>query len=323
MTSTEIADVTRPKHPPQGQSEWAIHAQSLTRRFGSQNAVANLTLRVAKGRTLGFVGLNGAGKTTAIRMMVGLLAPSSGSVHVAGCEVPRERDRLKPLVGYVPDRPTVYPWMRVREAVAFCRAMYPSYNDRRVADLMRLMDLDPDKRVKHLSKGNAAKVSLLLAVGHDPEVLILDEPTSGLDPLAREQFLEGVLRVSGESGQTVLFSSHSLADVTRVADEVALMHEGKLLLHSPIDELLETTKRLRAVLHDDAKPTESPPGTVWQQVSGREWLLTIRDFTPERVEFLRSRNRIEHLDIQDVTLDDVFKDFVRGRREQTPLKVAV
>jgi ABC-2 type transport system ATP-binding protein len=320
MTSTEAAgQLLSATDRPRG--DWAIEAQNLSRRFGYELAVANLTLRVARGRTLGFIGLNGAGKTTAIRMMVGLLAPSSGTVHVAGCAVPRERDRLKPLVGYVPDRPTVYPWMRVREAIAFCRAFYPRYNDARVAELMRQLDLDPDRRVKHLSKGNAAKLSLLLAVGHDPQVLILDEPMSGLDPLAREQFLEGVLSVgtggnnsAPEIPQTVLFSSHSLADVARVADEVALMHDGRLLLHSPIGELLERTKRVRAVLHDDASPGDTPPGTVWQQVSGREWLMTVRDFEPERVEFLRARNRIAHLDVQDVTLDDVFKDVVRGRQ---------
>jgi ABC-2 type transport system ATP-binding protein len=297
--------------------DWAIETKNLTRRFGYTNAVANLSLRVARGRTLGFVGLNGAGKTTAIRMMVGLLAPTSGSIRVAGCEVPREREWLKPRVGYVPDRQTVYSWMRVREAIAFCRKFYPRYNDARVAELMRVLDLDPSKRIKHLSKGNAAKVSLLLAVGHDPEVLILDEPMSGLDPLAREQFLEGVLSTGGVTGRTTLFSSHSLADVTRVADEVALLHDGKLLLHSPIDELLERTKRLRAVLHDDAKPASVPPGTVWQQVSGREWLLTVRDCLPDRLESFRANNRIAHLDVQDVTLDDVFKDVVRGRQLQS------
>ena len=314
MMSTETLDMADRSDKPRPSSDVAIETRGLSRRFGTQRAVANLSLRVARGRTLGFVGLNGAGKTTAIRMMVGLLAPTSGSIRVAGCEVPREREWLKPRVGYVPDRPTVYPWMRVREAIAFCRKFYPRYNDARVEQLMRVLDLEPSKRIKHLSKGNAAKVSLLLAVGHDPEVLILDEPMSGLDPLAREQFLEGVLSTGGMTGRTTLFSSHSLADVTRVADEVALLHEGKLLLHSPIDELLERTKRLRAVLQDDAKPESAPPGTVWQRVSGREWLLTVRDCLPDRLENFRAANRIAHLDVQDVTLDDVFKDVVLGRQ---------
>ena len=314
MTSTEAIPEARAEIPRAAGGDNAIELLNLTRRFGRQLAVDQLSLRVRRGRTLGFIGLNGAGKTTAIRMMVGLLAPTSGSAHVAGCDVTRDRNELKLRVGYVPDRPTVYPWMRVREAIAFCRALYPRYNDARINDLMNVLDLDPDKRVKHLSKGNAAKVSLLLAVGHDPQVLILDEPMSGLDPLAREQFLEGVLSVGEAHGQTILFSSHSLADVTRVADDVALMHEGKLLLHSPIDKLLETTKRLRAVMQDDAKPGETPPGTFWQKAKGREWLLTVRDFQPDHMEFLRSKNQITHLSVEDVTLDDIFRDVVRAGR---------
>jgi ABC-2 type transport system ATP-binding protein len=304
-----------------GGGPWGIELVDLTRRFGKQVAVDRVTLRVARGRTLGFVGLNGAGKTTTIRMMVGLLAPTSGTIRVAGCEVPRERDRLKPLVGYVPDRPTVYSWMRVREAVDFCRAFYPRYDMPRVTQLMKAFDLDPERRVKHLSKGNAAKLSLLLAVGHGPEVLVLDEPMSGLDPLAREQFLEGVLSVAAGSGQTVLFSSHSLADVTRVADEVAVMHEGRLLLHSPIDELLARTKRLRAVLAGDAgaggaaRPGDPPPGTVWQPVTGREWVMTVRDFLPAHAEMLRATGRVEHVAVEDLTLDEVFKDLVRGQQQ--------
>jgi ABC-2 type transport system ATP-binding protein len=339
MTSTVAAEAAGPTveyrgpdHPsPFDNGPWAIELHKLTRRFGRQAAVDDVTLRVARGRTLGFIGLNGAGKTTAIRMMVGLLPPTNGSVRVAGCELPRERAALKPLVGYVPDRPTVYPWMRVREALRFCRTFYPHYDTKRVTELLRLLDLDPSKRVKHLSKGNAAKLSLLLAVGHDPQVLILDEPMSGLDVIAREQFLEGVLSVGAAGGgsggaaapgdrggipRTVLFSSHSLADVSRVADEIALMHEGKLLLHSPIDELLERTKRLRVVLHDGAAPTEPPAGTVFQQVRGREWLLTVRDFEPGRLESFRARNPVAHVDVHDVTLDDVFKDVVRGRQAE-------
>lgn len=213
--------------------------------------------------------------------------------------------------------------MRVREAIDFCRAFYPRYDTPRVMKLMKAFDLDPARRVKHLSKGNAAKLSLLLAVGHGPEVLILDEPMSGLDPLAREQFLEGVLSVAAGSGQTVLFSSHSLADVTRVADEVAIMHDGRLLLYSPIDELLDRTKRVRAVLAEaNARPGDPPPGTVWQQVSGREWLMTVRDFEPAQAEMLRARAGVEHAAVEDLTLDEVFKDVVRGQQNARPQEVA-
>lgn len=300
-----------------------IDLRHVTRRFGRRVAVDDLTLGVRRGATAALIGLNGAGKTTAIRMMVGLLAPHAGQIFIAGAAVPRDRDRMKLRVGYVPDRPTVYAWMRVREAIDFCRALQPNWNDVRCGKLLKAFNLDRDQRVKHLSKGMAAKLSLLLAACHEPEVLILDEPTSGLDPVAREEFYEGVLSVTTEREQTVLLSSHGLADVQRLADSVALMHKCRLLFHTPVDELLEKTKRIRAVLQEAGDALSPPPGLVRQEVRGREWLLTLENFSSDQVEFLRARNRIEHLDVFDVNLDDVFKDFVRRPAAQTPEKEPV
>jgi len=300
-----------------------IDLRRVTRRFGRRVAVDDLTLDVPRGSTAALIGLNGAGKTTAIRMMVGLLAPHSGQIFVAGAAIPSQRDQMKPRVGYVPDRPTVYAWMRIREAIDFCRALQPNWNDMRCGKLLKAFSLDRNQRVKHLSKGMAAKLSLLLAACHEPEVLILDEPTSGLDPVAREEFFEGVLSVTTEREQTVLLSSHGLADVQRLADSVALMHEGRLLFHAKVDELLEKTKRVRAVLEEAGGVLAPPPGLVRQEVRGREWLLTLENFSDDQVEFLRARNRIEHLDVFDVNLDDVFKDFVRRPSEKTPEKEPV
>jgi ABC-2 type transport system ATP-binding protein len=299
-----------------GVEDFPIHLQHVTRHFGKQVAVNDLTLRVPRGMTLGFIGLNGAGKTTAIRMMVGLLAPHAGAITIGGIPVPQQVDAMKTHVGYVPDRPIVYGWMRVEQAVAFVKSFYGGrWNDVRCAELLRMFQLDPRKRAKHLSKGQAAKLSLLLAICHEPPVLILDEPTSGLDPLVREEFLEGVLAVTSQQRQTVLFSSHTLADVQRLADSVAVLHEGRLLLHKSVDELLDRTKRIRAVLDDEKQAHQPPPGHIYQRVTGREWLITVGDFSSEQVEFIRNRNHVSNVDVQDLSLDDVFKDVVRGQQK--------
>ncbi len=308
---------------PADQSGIALH--NVTRRFGKTIAVDDLSLSIPLGTTCGFIGLNGAGKTTTIRMLVGLLSPTNGSIQVAGCSLPAERQKLKRKIGYVPDRPTVYGWMTVRDAMEFCESLYgQQWNQSRCNQLIKVLRLDLNRRVKHLSKGSAAKLSLLLAIGHDPQVLILDEPTSGFDPLARDEFLEGVLSLGmaeSQSGQprTVLFSSHSLSDVQRLADSVALIHEGRLLLHQPTEKLLETTKRIRAVLHDSGKlATVPPPGTVHQQVNGREWTITVKDFSPDQVEFIRSKNDVQQVNVVDLTLDDVFRDYVHATQEVAP-----
>jgi len=291
-----------------------IVLEHVSRRFGRATVVDDLSFSVRRGTTMGFIGLNGAGKTTTIRMMVGLLRPNSGRICVADCEIPKERNRLKPLVGYVPDRPTVYAWMRVEQAIEFARSFYQRWNNHRCNELVKMLDLDRGKQIKHLSKGQAAKVSLLLALCHEPEVLVLDEPTSGFDPLVREEFLEGVLAATSEKSQTVLFSSHTLADVQRLADSVAILHEGKLILHSAVDELLEHTKRIRAVLEDEAAERQPPPGMLFQQIRGREWIMTVENFAAEQVQFIREKNQVSQIEVLDVSLDDVFKDVIRGRK---------
>lgn len=300
-----------------GSQDTGIELSHVSRRFSRTEAVRDLSLLIPAGTMCGLIGLNGAGKTTAIRMMVGLLAPTAGRVRVAGCAVPEERERLKLRVGYVPDRPTVYGWMRGRDAIAFCRTMYGAqWNDAIVAALVKSLRLDLSRRVKHLSKGSAAKLQLLLAIGHDPDVLVLDEPTSGFDPLARDEFLEGILSVNlaaaeGGRQRTVLFSSHGLTDVQRLADSVALMHEGRLVLHEPTERLLSSTKRIRAVI-EGGPPTALPAGVVRQTVRGREWLVTVKDFSTEQVEFLKAHNAVSHVEVEDLTLDDVFRDYVCG-----------
>jgi ABC-2 type transport system ATP-binding protein len=304
----------------------AIELSHLSRRFGKSRVVDDVSFSIAPGTTCGFIGLNGAGKTTTIRMLVGLLAPTSGQIKLADCAMPSERDRAKRLIGYVPDRPTVYSWMTGQQAIDFCRAIYGSQWDHSlVATIARSLRLPLDKKVKHLSKGSAAKLSLLLAIGHDPRVLILDEPTTGFDVLARDEFLEGILKVNtaaAEKGlppRTVLFSSHSLGDVQRLADTVAILHQGKLLLHEPIDKLLGETKRIRAVMDESPQKTFAPPGTVRESRVGREWTVTVKDFSNDQVEFIRGKNQVSQVDVQDLTLDEVFRDYVR--EESDPKKL--
>jgi ABC-2 type transport system ATP-binding protein len=294
--------------------QFAIETAGLTRHFGHKAAVDNLTLRIPEGITFGFIGPNGAGKTTTIKMLLGTLRATAGQAHVLGVDVARHPERMKQRLGYVPELHFIYRWMRASEVIGFCRTLYKTWNDKLCDELLKLFELDASRKVKHLSKGMVVKLALLLALAHEPEVLILDEPTAGLDPLIREEFLDGVLRTVCERQRTVLFSSHTLSDVQRLADTVGIIHEGRLLAECPTEELLTGTKRIRAVLHDGAQPGEPPAGTIWQRVQQREWLLTVRGFTPATVEQLRGKYPVDSVEVIDLGLEDVFKDFIRGRR---------
>ncbi len=298
----------------QPSSPYAIETMGLSKRYGEELAVDDLSFEIPTGTVFGFIGPNGAGKTTTIRILMGLLRKSAGQARVLGMDVDARSTAMRQRVGYVPEIHSIYRWMRVREVIGFCRTLYDVWNDELCRELLGLFELDPDKKVKHLSKGMLAKLALLVAVAHEPELLILDEPTAGLDPLIREEFLDGVLRTICERSQTVLFSSHTLDDVQRLSDRVGILYEGRLLVSCPTEELLTGTKRVRAVLGNGGAPGEPPPGTIWQRFQHREWLLTVRGFSPDTVAYLRDRFPVESIDVFDLGLEDVFKDMVKGRR---------
>jgi len=292
--------------------EFAIETRSLTRRYGRQLAVNGLDLRIPSGTVFGFLGPNGAGKTTTIKMLMHMLPITSGSAKVLGGNVERDFQSVKQRIGYVPELHFIYRWMRVEQVIGFCRRLYPTWNDPRCAELVRLFELDPRKKVRQLSKGMLAKLGLLVATAHEPDLLILDEPTSGLDPLVREEFLDGVLRTLCDHETTVLFSSHALADVQRVADSIGIICNGRLLMEARTDAVLTQTKRIRAILEDGQVPSAPPDGTIWQRCDRREWQLTVRNFSRATVESLRARNLITNVEVFDLSLEEIFKDYVRG-----------
>lgn len=294
----------------------AVELSGVTKRYGRTTVVDGMTLAIPRGMTMGLVGPNGAGKSTTVRMLMGMLRPTSGEVRVLGMEMPGEVPAMRKRVGYVPERHDIYPWMTVREAIGFTRSFYETWDDDHCAEMVDLFALDVKKKVKHLSKGMLVKVGLLLAVSHRPELLVLDEPTSGLDPIVHEDFLDGVLRAICGGKTTVVYSSHNLGDIRRLADSVCILRGGKIVVRRGIEELLASVKRVRAVLTDGHLPRWVPEGTVWQKVERREWLLTVDDFSAELAARIKAENPVEGVEVLDLSLGEVFRDFVLGGSER-------
>src|SRR4051794_21679050 len=224
----------------------AIRIEEMTKRYRGRTAVDRLTLDVPLGSVFGLLGENGAGKTTTIRSLLGLIVPDAGRVETLGLDPSRRALEVRRRVGYVPEQANLYDWMTVAEIGWFAAGFHPepgagaSPYQERYRELVRGFDLPPDRKIKHLSKGMRAKVALALAMASAPELLILDEPTSGLDLLVRREFLESMVDLAG-AGRTVLLSSHQVAEVERVASHVALLHQGRLILAEPLDELRART----------------------------------------------------------------------------------
>ena len=305
---------SHPNGPAPRPDDSAIEIHGLTKRFGRSVAVKNLSLSIPRGCAFGLLGPNGAGKSTTLRMLMGTLAPTAGIARVLGITVHANPTLVKQKVGYVPEIHHIYRWMRVGEVIGFCRSCYPTWNEATCKEMVDRFALDPRKKVKHLSKGTLVKLALTLAVSHEPELLLLDEPLSGLDPIAREEFLDGVLQAICDRGHTVVISSHMLDDVRRLADRVAILYGGQILVDGNVDQLLATTKRVSVTLRDGSRPEKPPDGTVWQRVQGREWLATIRDFSPEKEQQVRALEYAERVEVHDLDLEELFKDYVKGQR---------
>lgn len=263
-------------------SEPVIDIRQLTKRYGEFTALNELTLQVPAGHVLGLIGPNGAGKTTAIKILAGLLRPTSGTAIIAGADcVTRARD-IKRLIGYMPDKFGSYDNMRVHEYLDFFGAAFGIPRRKRIARIEEVMDTAgvtymKDKYVESLSHGMSQRIGIARTLLHDPRVIILDEPANGLDPQARIEIRELILKLAA-MGKTVLVTSHILPELARICDSIAILTHGRLRAFGTVDQIgLQISQRrtmeaqllsdqhvsaaatiIRGILEADAEVTESP-----------------------------------------------------------------
>ncbi len=205
-------------------------------------ALSSVSLSLPRGAVYGLVGANGAGKTTLIRHIMGLLRAESGSVRVFGLDPVADPVGVLSRIGYLSEENDLPGWMTVEELIRYSRAFYPAWDDGYAEDLRSTFALDATAKVGNLSKGQKARLGLLVALAYRPELLVLDEPSSGLDPIVRRDILGAVMRTIADEGRTVLFSSHLLHEVEEVADHVTMIQQGKIVVSAPLGEIRESHK---------------------------------------------------------------------------------
>lgn len=295
--------------------DYAIVTENLGRRFGSFEAVRGVDMKVLKGTVFGLLGVNGAGKSTIIKMLVGHLRPSYGSIQVLSHALGDDPVGIRKRMAYVSENRYLYEWMTVAESMRFTRAFHENWDERKASDLLKRFSLPPEKKVKQLSRGNRARLCLLLALSYNPELIILDEPTSGLDPIVRRDFIENIIAEISDEGKTVLFSSHIVEEIERVADSVGIINDGELLLTSSIDEIKGSYKRIRYATNGARPELAGVPGVLAVENGRHEQVLTVRDWGEETLSALGGRG-VANPEVLPISLEDVFVNTVRAERER-------
>jgi ABC-2 type transport system ATP-binding protein len=287
-----------------------IHFDHVTKQYGRTTALHDVTLNVPRGVVFALLGENGAGKTTAIRLMLGLTETTSGDVRVLGLDSRKHGQAIRERVGYVSERPTMYEWMTAAEIGWFTAGFYGGNFEHHYRNLLTAFCVPLDRKIGQMSKGMRAKVALSLAMAHQPELLVLDEPTSGLDTLVRREFLESMIDITAQN-RTVLLSSHQISEVERVADYVAILHAGRLITVDRLDELKQSTRQLTVTVEDSRTPPPKLESTViYQRLRGRQWEMIVRGMDPVALEGLRFQDGIVAVESRTPSLEEIFVAYI-------------
>jgi ABC-2 type transport system ATP-binding protein len=292
----------------------ALRARGLCRRLGRHFAVRDVSLSVPAGAVYGLLGPNGAGKTTTLRLLLDLVHPEAGEVEILGVDARRLPAEARRRVGYVPERPGMPDWMPVGRLLRHHAVFYPSWSAEYAEELRVRMSIPADRAARHLSKGQAGKLALLLALAHRPSLLILDEPTDGLDPVARRDFTELLMEYVADSHATVLVSSHIVHELERMADWIGVMDEGAMVAEMPLEAFRGHIKRLRVVPSGEVDSAALPFSLLSRVRRGREELWSVRGWEPGMAPALGS-HAVQVREVVDLDLEECYVELLRNRTE--------
>jgi ABC-2 type transport system ATP-binding protein len=236
-------------------TEFAIEAVGLRKSFKGHEALSGLNLTVPQGSISGFLGRNGAGKTTTIRILMGLAKADQGSARIFGI-APGDANSgaaIRRRIGFVTEDKELYPYMTVAEIISFSRPFFPKWRDDLERRYLKDFDLAPNKKISNLSKGMRSKLMLLLAISQGAELLVLHKPTDGLDPAAVEEVLRELIALSASDGTTIFFSSHQLAEVEQIADQITIIDKGRAIVGGALEDLKRQYQRICVVVADGVR----------------------------------------------------------------------
>jgi ABC-2 type transport system ATP-binding protein len=303
------------KNEPPNPNAPAIEINNLVRRYGANDAVNGLSLRVPTGRCYGFFGRNGAGKTTTIKCLLNLLRPTSGEIRVLGMEPAKNEVAVKSRLSYVPDQVAFYPWMSVRDTLNYFASFRHTWNSALEKKLLNQFDLDPTQRAMTLSKGQKTQLALIAAVAPEPDLLVLDEPTSGLDPIVRREFIQTVIGAyqAGGEHRTIFVSTHLITEFEGLIDEFTVIENGREVLTLESDAARERYKKIYARFANDTSRIVLPDAKVLRR-EGRELELLVNGNHDRILAELKAHSP-EQLRTESLSLEEIFVTSLKTKGE--------
>ena len=290
----------------------AVEFSSVTKKY-KHFTLDQVDLALPTGCIMGFVGANGAGKSTTLRILMGLVHQDAGTVNVLGHAMPKDQAAAKRDIGFVSEDMRLYGSATLAWHMDFVRSIYPTWDGAYAADLLRRFDLKPQQKINGMSHGQRVKAALLLALARRPRLLVLDEPTTGLDPIARREVLAELMAVLADEERTVLFSSHNTLEVEQISDLITFIDRGRILESSDKETFLDRWRRLRLVLPPNAK-LPGLPGVVNVDGSTRLPVVTTNRFEPTMVAACMEAG-IAVQAVDPMTLEEIFVARVQCQRE--------
>ncbi len=296
--------------------ELVIRTRGLTRYFGAKPAVYDLNLEMPRGGVFAFLGRNGSGKTTTIRMLLGLLEPTRGEGTILGHDIRSLPPEIRARIGYLTEEHQLYGWMNVKECGAFQSQFYPRWNEKIFRGVVGHFNLKPAARVKDLSRGERAGLCLGLTLAPEPELLILDDPAMGLDPVAHRSLIESMIYLTRRSDRTIFFSSHQLADVERVADYIAILDRSVLRVCCSLETFRNSVQQVRLRFPGTPPPVPKIPGLLQAFRAEGELRLTCVHYGAATEQALRALAPAQ-MEMVPLSLEDAFISYLGERGEKS------
>jgi ABC-2 type transport system ATP-binding protein len=300
-------------------NESVIQVENLVKYYDGRCVLDGINFSVPKGCIYGLLGRNGAGKTTIIRILLGLEPATRGRTSLLESDSASLPAKIRGRIGCVAEGHNLIQSYRVSRLIKLCKDLSLQWNDEFFGHLIETFHLPTDRRVRDLSIGMRAQLNLSLAMATDPELLILDDPTLGLDTVARRQFLELAIEIIQQQGRTILFCSHILSDVERIADRIGILAAGKLVVDCPLEQLKQRVKKLRVIFPEAAPASLYLTEIINRQIQGREMVLTVANWNQQKQAILETFKPSSCTEIP-MSLEDLFIECTRPNAE--PAEVA-